>query len=187
VNADAHRLRRACHLSIRRFSHGGQQDVRATFDWHERRMPKCFRQIPQRHSMRKSITNSSDRPNSETRQKRTVFWYAARPWMISSCAHRTNPYMASGVKRAHGYCPVYLGFLDLFRSDGCVRDDADRNGSLTARAILTCGYVTPIGVTHSNPYQTVGPGPHEAGRDGGTNGNNVILCRMPRRRSTSVP
>jgi hypothetical protein len=35
-------------------------------------MPKCFRQIPQRHSMRKSITNSSHRPNSETRQKRTV-------------------------------------------------------------------------------------------------------------------
>jgi hypothetical protein len=29
------------------------------------------------------------------------------------CAHMTNPYMASAVKRAHGFCPVYLGFLDF--------------------------------------------------------------------------
>lgn len=54
----------------------------------------------------------------------------------------TNPYMASRVKRAHGYCPVYLGLLDLFRSNGCLRNDADRSGFLIARAILNYGYVT---------------------------------------------
>lgn len=31
------------------------------------------------------------------------------------------------------------------------------------------------GVTHSNPYRTVGPGRHEAGRDCGTNGDIVVL------------
>ena len=68
--------------------------------------------------------------------------------------------MASDVKRAHGYYPVY-GFLESLKWNGCIRDDADRNGSLIARAILACGYVTPIGVTHSNPYQTVSPSWHE--------------------------
>ena len=32
---------KACHLSIRRFSHGGQQDVRAAFDWRGNRMPSA--------------------------------------------------------------------------------------------------------------------------------------------------
>ena len=27
-------------------------------------------------------------------------------------AHMTNPYMASNVKRAYGFYPVYFGFLD---------------------------------------------------------------------------
>ena len=31
---------------------------------------------------------------------------------LRSSRRMTNPYMASAVKRAHGYCPVYLGFLD---------------------------------------------------------------------------
>ena len=36
------------------------------------------------------------------------------------------------------------------------------------------------GVTHSNPYPTVGPGQHEADRDGGTNGNIAVLsCATP--------
>jgi hypothetical protein len=83
--------------------------------------------------------------------------------------------MASAVKRAYGFCPVYLGFLDLIGSNGCIQDDADRSGSWTARAILTCGYVKPSGVTHSNPYQMVGPGLHEVGRDSGTNGNIAVL------------
>ena len=69
--------------------------------------------------------------------------------------------MASDVKGAHGYCPVDIGFLESLKWNGGIRDDADRNGSLIARAILTCGYVTPIGVTHSNPYQTVSPSWHE--------------------------
>ena len=43
------------------------------------------------------------------------------------------------------------------------------------------------GVTHSNPYQTVSLGRHEAGRDGGTNGDVAVLVRVPRRRSTSFP
>ena len=43
------------------------------------------------------------------------------------------------------------------------------------------------GVTHSNPYQTVGPGRHEVGRDSGTNGNVAVFYRVPRRRSTSFP
>jgi hypothetical protein len=30
-------------------------------------------------------------------------------------------------------------------------------------------------VTHTNPYLTVGPGRHEAGRDGGTNGNIAVF------------
>jgi hypothetical protein len=33
------------------------------------------------------------------------------------------------------------------------------------------------GVTHSNPYLTVGPGRQGAGRDGGTNGNMAVLQR----------
>jgi len=31
------------------------------------------------------------------------------------------------------------------------------------------------GVTHSNPYLTVGPGLHEACRDSGTNGSIAVL------------
>ena len=61
--------------------------------------------------------------------------------------------------------------------NGCWRGDSDRNGFRTARAILNCGYVRPCGVTHSNPYPTVGPGRQEAGRDSGTNGNMAVLER----------
>jgi hypothetical protein len=43
------------------------------------------------------------------------------------------------------------------------------------------------GVTHSNPYLTVGPGLHEACRDSGTNGNLAVLYGVPRRRITSFP
>ena len=32
-----------------------------------------------------------------------------------------------------------------------------------------------VGVTHSNPYLTVGPGQHEIGRDSGTHGNMAVL------------
>jgi hypothetical protein len=36
------------------------------------------------------------------------------------------------------------------------------------------------GVTHSNPYLTVGPGRHEVGRDSGTHGNIAVLaCATP--------
>jgi hypothetical protein len=47
------------------------------------------------------------------------------------CAHMTNPYMASAVKRAYGFCPVYFGFLDLFKIE---RDDA-----LTMWIAVACG------------------------------------------------
>ena len=33
------------------------------------------------------------------------------------------------------------------------------------------------GVTHSNPYLTVGPGQHEVDRDSGTNSNTAVLQR----------
>jgi len=61
--------------------------------------------------------------------------------------------------------------------NGCWQVDLDRNGFLTASAILNCGYVKPSGVTHSNPYPTVGPGQHEADRDSGTHGNMAVLER----------
>jgi hypothetical protein len=44
--------------------------------------------------------------------------------------------MASDFKRVQGYCPVYLGFLESLKWNGCIRDDADRNDFLIARAIL---------------------------------------------------
>ena len=68
----------------------------------------------------------------------------------------------------------------MIGSNGCWRGDSDRNDFLTARAILSHSYVKPSGVTHSNPYPTVGPGPHEADRDSGTNGNMAVLeCATP--------
>jgi hypothetical protein len=73
---------------------------------------------------------------------------------------RTNLYGLNCHESARVLFPFNFGFLELLRSNGCIRDDAGRNGSLTARAILTCGYVTPTGVTHSNPYPTVGPRQH---------------------------
>jgi hypothetical protein len=111
---------------------------------------------------------------------------AANVCDVASARCRT-PIWPWFVKRAHGLCPVSLGFLDLVKLNGCSRVNVDRSGSWTARAILTFCYARPSGVTHSNPYQTVGPSRREAGRDGGTNGNFAVLYGMPRRRSTSFP
>ncbi len=43
-------------------------------------------------------------------------WLCPGPWLHVPCAHRSNPYMASYVKRAYVPCPVYfLAFLTLLR------------------------------------------------------------------------
>jgi hypothetical protein len=91
----------------------------------------------------------------------------------------TNPYLASNVKRAYGILSRFFsGFVDYV--NGCWRGNSDRNGIRTAVAILNCSCVRPCGVTHSNPYLTVGPGRNEAGRDSGTNGNIAALaCATP--------
>jgi hypothetical protein len=119
--------------------------------------------------------------------------------------------MASDVKRAYSPCPVVLlAFLTRLQESiaGCdpSRRANARRERVPARRLRI---ETPFGLhlcfnlwfhlpacwpaDAPYPYQTVGPGPHEAGRDCDTNGGIAVLHdwlpvdRVPRRRSSSFP
>lgn len=100
--------------------------------------------------------------------------------------------MASDVKRAYSSCPDVAGFFDSrlgityglrFREAsqrpagmGAGEKTQDRNRSRIA-GVLQFAVPSPgLGPADAPyPYQTVGPGPHEAGRDCDTNGGIVVL------------
>jgi len=133
-------------------------------------------------------------------------------WSCWQCALRlrlrTNPYMASAVKRAYGISSrfFWLCWLSIWLGPRVRVPRRPMQCQLSAwtgsarwlgsKRLSDCVRVSHLrlrqakliaGVTHSNPYPTVGPGRHEAGRDGGTNGNVAVFNRVPRRRSTSFP